>query len=309
MQLFGTVNIYGILLAIFALVLIGAVGYALYWFFWGKPSTNVQSSSDVATLLSIVVLVGLVLTVVLMGALATVFYFLGLSVKEQPLGLPEGSIRSLIAFSLVLIFVCLAAFLYGGVNASELTKAAEVKNISIDDVNGYKEHFVVVHQPRKKADGTPEADSGGRPLYDAIIFARRNKDADDFARQIFTTLATIFVSVISFYFGSSVTTSGVNTGQAIVQQQRTAGAITLSPAEQAQIAQELNKSPGSPGPANITPRVGEAFPATVTTLQPCPPEVTRIPALANCRYILIGNQFVLVEANTQRIIAVIDRPS
>ena len=39
----------------------------------------------------------------------------------------------------------------------------------------------------------------------------------DFAKQIFTTLATVFVSVVSFYFGSSVTTSAAAAGARAAQ--------------------------------------------------------------------------------------------
>ena len=65
-----------------------------------------------ATRLSAIVLVGLALTVVLMAILAIVYSVLGIENESQALGLPEGSVRALLAFSLVLIFVCLGAFLF-----------------------------------------------------------------------------------------------------------------------------------------------------------------------------------------------------
>src|SRR4029077_1940884 len=61
------------------------------------------------------------------------------------------------------------------------------------------------------ADKNPVYDTT-KPLYSATYYTKRSKDADDFAKQIFTTLATVFVSVISFYFGSSATSSGVGAG-------------------------------------------------------------------------------------------------
>jgi hypothetical protein len=50
----------------------------------------------------------------------------------------------------------------------------------------------VAYEPARKNDGSAETDADGKsPLYNATYFSKRNKDADDFARQIFTTLACI----------------------------------------------------------------------------------------------------------------------
>ncbi len=154
----------------------------------------------------------------------------GLSDSGQALALPEGSVRALLALSLVLVFVCLAGFLYNEVN-HVMTQTGTAKHITDVQITALKSDFVVVYEPTRNekneqlyeqkkdasgapvvaADKTPVYDTT-KPLYDATYFTKRSKDADDFAKQIFTTLATIFVSVISFYFGSSATSSGVGAG-------------------------------------------------------------------------------------------------
>jgi hypothetical protein len=159
-----------------------------------------------------------------------VYQVLGLSDSQQALALPEGSIRALLALSLVLVFVCLAGFLYNEVN-NVITPTGAVKHITDARITELKTEFVVVYEPARNdkdeqlyepkkgtdgapvmaADKTPVYDTT-RPLYNATYYTKRSKDADDFAKQIFTTLATIFVSVISFYFGSSATASGVGAG-------------------------------------------------------------------------------------------------
>lgn len=159
-----------------------------------------------ATILGGIVLVGLALVVLLMAALAIIYSVLDLANKDQALALPEGSVRALIAFSLVLVFVLLGAFLYKSV--SDLGTCSTRTRISKAEVDELSKDYVVFSVPAKNPDGNPAKDDKNNALYDVSYYAKHNKDADDFAKQIFTTLATVFVSVISFYFGSSAATSG-----------------------------------------------------------------------------------------------------
>jgi hypothetical protein len=187
-------------------------------------------NTEEAMALSAVVLTGLFLIVLLMAALVIIYQVLGLSDSQQALALPEGSIRALLALSLVLVFVCLAGFLYNEVN-NAIAQSGSVKHITDARLTELKAEFVVVYEPerndkneqsyeqKKDANGTPIVDADKNPVYDmtkplysATYYTKHSKDADDFAKQIFTTLATIFVSVISFYFGSSATSSGVGAG-------------------------------------------------------------------------------------------------
>jgi hypothetical protein len=199
-----------------------------------------KGSTADALALSSVVLVGFSAIVVLMGAFVIVFQVLGLASAEHALALPEGSVRALIAFSLLLIFVCLSAFLYVGVNSAEVSPGGKaLSRITGAELSDLKAEFVVAYEPAKDEKGaplyelkppvatgtqaqganataTPEPDTT-KPLYDVTYYSKRSKEADDLAKQIFTTLATIFVSVISFYFGSSVAAAGVGAGAAAVK--------------------------------------------------------------------------------------------
>ena len=98
----GTMKSNALLLIFSALFLIAA-GVGVYY---GFPTGNPN-----ALTLSAVVLVGFASIVVLTATLVIVYQVLGLADLKQALALPEGSVRALIAFSLVLVFVCLAAFL------------------------------------------------------------------------------------------------------------------------------------------------------------------------------------------------------
>ncbi|HEX7285741.1 MAG TPA: IPT/TIG domain-containing protein [Candidatus Angelobacter sp.] len=229
-------------LLIGGVVLMISVGVAGYYGGLFGVITNPNTPAAIA--LSVVVLLGLALVVVLMASLVIVYSVLELANKDQALGLPEGSVRALIAFSLVLVFVLLGAFLYRSVN--DLGACATRTKITQAEVDELKKEFVVFAEPAKKADGvTPEtAPDGKTPLYNVKYYTKHNKDADDFAKQIFTTLATVFVSVISFYFGSSAATSG-------------AGAV----------AKALGGDGGKKNPPSITKLDPNPIPAGSTTLK------------------------------------------
>jgi hypothetical protein len=178
--------------------------------------------------LSVIVLVGLALTVFFMAILVIVYAVLGMEDKTQPLGLPEGSVRALLAFSLVLIFVCLAAFLFTSVNERCDNCGKTLARVRDTELSDLKKDFRVAAEQAKDDSGKllyeqleGPKDSSGKaatiddlkhPIYSVTYYPKQNADASDFAKQIFTTLATIFVSVVSFYFGSSVTASAVSKG-------------------------------------------------------------------------------------------------
>ena len=205
-------NTRSIAMAFVAIVTLATAAYGLYRF-----SIYAVEKGD-ALLLSLVVLVGLALIIALMAGLATVYSFLGVQNQAQPLALPEGSVRALIAFSLVLMFVCLATFLYQGTKdtKSGLELAGKVTRVTAAQVAELRKTFVVVEEPLLDAEGKPVQDPGPPPsnVYTANYYFNhaRSQQADDLAKQIFTTLATVFVSVVSFYFGSSTTSSGVGAG-------------------------------------------------------------------------------------------------
>lgn len=179
------------------------------------------------TLLSAIVLIGLGLTVILMAILAIVYSVLGIENGTQALGMPEGSVRALLAFSLVLIFVCLGTFLFSAVNKRCESCAKTMSPVNDTLLSDLKTNFIVAAEQAKDDKGKllyeqiPDpSDKTGKgtmddvkhPLYSVVYYPKQDTNASDFAKQIFTTVATIFVSVVSFYFASQVTSSAVRAG-------------------------------------------------------------------------------------------------
>lgn len=197
---------------------IGLLAVAVYGLFkLAAFAFGSTQRTDEATTLSAIILVGLALVVILMAGLVIIYSILQLADSNQALALPEGSVRALIAFSLILVFVCLAAFLYTNMNNVELTAVGKLSRITDTQLDDLKKDFVVAQEPVVDATGAQLKDANGKLLYNAAYYSKRSKEADDFGKQIFTTLATVFVSVVSFYFGSSATASGVGAGAKAVQ--------------------------------------------------------------------------------------------
>lgn len=164
------------------------------------------SNGNQALILTSVMMVGLALVTALMIVLLIFFKATGNDDKSQALALPSGSIRALLAFALVLMFVTLGVHLYEGVanNGAAVTKTG----LTQPQVDALKAQFSLVFT--SPAAGQPQ----GSNLFDVTYYPGRSKEADDLAKQMFTQLATVFVTVIGFYFGSSTASAGVNTGVA-----------------------------------------------------------------------------------------------
>ena len=285
-------------LAILAGLLLLIAAFLLYKFAYPWYAVNKEAS-----ILSAIVLVGLGITILLIAVLAITFRVLGYDNGAQALGLPEGSIRALLAFSLVLIFVCLSAFLYSeSTNRQCARNGSTLDRVSTAELAQMKENFVTASQQATDGNGKPlyeqkaaapppkppapartprkgrgrqapnppptppgstsaTSDDLTRPLYRVTYYPKEDKEAGDFARQIFTTLATVFISVVSFYFGSSVTSSAVKTGAATAN-------YTPPPPNPNQTPQ----TPATP-PAPVAP---SASPYSATS----PPADTNIPAPA-----------------------------
>jgi phosphate/sulfate permease len=214
------------LLAVVSGVILIAVVFGLF-------KSQIFNQNQEYIQLSAIVLIGLGLTVALMAILVIVYAVINVDDPKQALALPEGSVRALLAFSLVLIFVCLAAFLFSKVDTKDCqTCGKALTRVNDSQLADLKSNFTVAASQGTDKDGKPlyeqipdPKDTTGRtlmddvkhPLYDVTYYPKLNHDASDFAKQIFTTLATVFVSVVSFYFGSSVTASAVASGAKAAQ--------------------------------------------------------------------------------------------
>lgn len=143
--------------------------------------------------LSIILSLSIIALLAALTFMVYIFKFLDLASPNNTLGLPEGSIRAVIALSLILIFVISCVFLYNNVSYSERTEdiyisQAEYNNISKELI--YSAELV----PGNRSNET---------WYLVKLQTEKNEESVDIAKQIITTVSTLVVAVAGFYFGSN----------------------------------------------------------------------------------------------------------
>lgn len=141
-------------------------------------------------ILSVLLVLGVVVLLISLAFTTVIFKSLELSDRKQSLGLPEGSVRAVIALSLILIFMMSAAFLYMEVDQQEYTS----KGITKEMLDSMPQDEIV----SIRFVGTHNNES----LYDVTRMVKKDTASTDLAKQIITTMSTLVVAVAAFYFGT-----------------------------------------------------------------------------------------------------------
>jgi len=203
--MFGSVKAYAYLLAgVFMIVafLIGAVVFT----FQAKFGLPTLALGGVLVLLAALLIFTTLMNVV------------GLSDKTQALGLPEGSVRAIIARALVGLFAILASDFLSPVEHRERTGITDVEQFKKDNPTATD----ITSIPEPKPTGAAAATAPQTYTVDYSI----TRAVDDFSKQMMTLIGTLMTAVISFYFG----------------------ATPKSPSEVSRAAPELNGVENSPVP-------------------------------------------------------------
>jgi len=190
-----------------ALMLGGAVlvGFAIYAFIstWGKdgPSKGLEGV--------VLLVAGFVTVALLLYVGALVMRALDMGAPGEALGMPEGSIRALIAMSLILIFAIIGILVFNAGSAGTEVVSSGVTQAQIDALRA--DGAIVVSQTLQ----TPVPAAPAAPLYDVTTRTAMTQEAHDFGLQLMTTVSTLVVAVAGFYFGSRA----VREGSTIAQEQ------------------------------------------------------------------------------------------
>jgi hypothetical protein len=142
------------------------------------------------TILAVLLVLGVVVLLISLAFTSVVFKSLGLSDRNQSLGLPEGSVRAVIALSLILIFMMSAVFLYMEVDQQEYTSTGITKEM-LDEMP--QDEIMSI-----RLLGTQNNES----LYEVTRIVKKDTASTDLAKQIITTMSTLVVAVAAFYFGT-----------------------------------------------------------------------------------------------------------
>lgn len=154
-------------------------------------------------ILSALLVIGVIALILTLTFAALVYQSRDLSDPKQALGLPEGSIRAIIALSLILIFMISSVLLYERVNFFGEPLKYESSGITEAQLNDI---------PKEEIKAISRYEIGNRTFYNVTRVVERNKTGEDIAKQIITTVSTLVVAVAGFYFGSK--TVGGATGGA-----------------------------------------------------------------------------------------------
>ena len=159
--------------------------------------------------LPLVAIGGVVVLVLLLTAVATMFSILSLTNNTQALGLPEGSIRAVIALSLIVLFAILSVFLYQ--NISKGGPVARNQDRMQTPADRYAHFRPDPHQCAGHSVPSSSTPSSRPATYD-VSYRSSNPASDDFAKQLLVLLGTLMTAVTSFYLGAGSVTSGVKAG-------------------------------------------------------------------------------------------------
>lgn len=145
---------------------------------------------------SVVVIAGAALLVLGLATTAVIFRHLRLANKTEPMGLPSGSIRALIALMLILIFTFVSVFLITNVD----TATGPIDCLTLDDANA-----IPIEQVQSRL--VSKADCGNEDPY-FVVVKKDSTFSEQLSQQLMTTLGTLVVAIASFYFGSQAVMNG-----------------------------------------------------------------------------------------------------
>lgn len=162
---------------------------------------------DDAVKLPSLVIAGLVSLIALLAVMAIAFKTVHLANQTQALGLPEGTVRAVIALSLILIFAVVTVYLFSALSQRSDEKCCEA--LAATDTTGTTTSTTTTgtatatttEGPDKKNSPQPPASTPAEQQR-----ATRASAAQDFAKQLLIMLGTLITSITSFYFGSKTGT-------------------------------------------------------------------------------------------------------
>jgi hypothetical protein len=155
--------------------------------------------------LAVVLVAGLIAVTLLLYFGTIIMRATGLQAHNEAFGMPEGSIRALIAVSLILMFAIIGVTILFAGMAGDPVDSNGLTSAEIDRLENVQIVSISVVDPAA-SPGTERFNIKARPeLSDA---------AHDFGLQLLTTVSTLVVAVAGFYFGSRAVSQGAKAAAA-----------------------------------------------------------------------------------------------
>ncbi len=162
--------------------------------------------SDGPIRLTLVAISGVVSLLAVLMIMAIAFANFNLSDSKQALGLPEGTVRAVIALSLIVIFAIIVVFSFGYFQPEPKL----LGNFTKADFESF-----VNHLPKDQNVSitlkNPEEPDPAKAIFTIGWPLEKSKASEDFAKQVLTTLGTLIAAIAAFYFGTRAAASARDT--------------------------------------------------------------------------------------------------
>jgi hypothetical protein len=145
--------------------------------------------------LPLLLVAGLIALVAALAILVGTFSIFGLSNRNAAFGVPEGTLQAVIAMMIIMIFAITSLYLNASLKETTYTSTginqAQLDAIPADEIRSIRTETV---------DGVT-----GYTVKRTV----QNVVSEDFAKQLLTTLSTLVVAIVGFYFGAKSVETGV----------------------------------------------------------------------------------------------------
>lgn len=182
-------------LSVLSVVITGGIIWVMTWLV--KPENLILFKPEIT--LPIMIVASLAVLVMILAILSAVMGGLGMSDSRYALGMPEGSIRAVIALSLILIFIVSALYLYNAIEYSYLSKGLPESQFN-----------TLIEQQPERIVYFEAKTVGGATVYDVRLRTEVGETSRNFATQILTIVGTLVGAVSGFYFGNKSLTTARN---------------------------------------------------------------------------------------------------
>jgi hypothetical protein len=196
----------------------------IIWFI-GQPTVSEEAQFALVLVFSVVFLMTTLF--ILAGGFAQI----GLTDSRFALGLPDGSIRSLIALILILVFIMFGAFLYN----REATWTDSVGPIEMP-----QDAWLDLSLPESLVLDRTDPIGGGR--YRVSFVRGTSESSSRLAQQLLTTVGTLVVAVAGFYFGTASVASATRAIR---------GTGSVNGSDGAPVVESFEPRSGQPGTAPV----------------------------------------------------------
>lgn len=165
-------------------------------------------NADPEVMMGAVIVLSIATLMTVLFILAAGFSAMDLTDPKQALGLPEGSIRAMIALVLIMVFIIFGILLFRKVAVPDKTYFGQVKQLAdVKIPEGTKTSFMFekILDKDKYDPKTKEIINDNN--YYVYGVAEASDEGKRLAQQLITTVGTLVVAIASFYFGTTMASS------------------------------------------------------------------------------------------------------